>query len=337
MKEYIQKILEGEHLTADEARGAMLAIMEGNATEAQIGAFLVAEKMKGEHVDELTAFAQVMREKSLKVNLNGTVAVDMCGTGGDGSGTFNISTAASFVVAGADVAVAKHGNRSISSKCGSADVLKQLGVNIALQPEQVERCLNEVGIGFLFAPTFHPAMKHAAKPRSELGVKTLFNMMGPMTNPAGVERQLVGAFSMAAAEKMAQVFSKLGARRVLVVHSEDGIDEISISGRTHVFEVAGENPIKKYTIAPEDFGFSSIDLSELKGGEAEVNAEIFKGIFGGGAGPRADVVTLNAGFGLYASGRAATPEDGLAMAAESIGSGSAYRKLNELVEASNSY
>lgn len=335
MKKYIQKILEGEHLTATEAADAMNTIMEGEATDAQIGAFLAAEKMKGEHVDELTAFAQVMRSKSLKVNLNGSGAIDLCGTGGDGSGTFNISTAASFVVAGAGVPVAKHGNRSISSKCGSADVLQYLGVNITAPPERVERCILEAGIGFLFAPTFHPAMKYAAKPRSELGVKTFFNMMGPLTNPAGVEHQLVGAFSIEAAEKIAQVFANLGAKRVLVVHSEDGMDEISLSGKTEVFEVIGGQSIKRYHIIPGEYGLPPVPVWELRGDSVEVNAALCRSVLEGNAGPHRNVVLLNAAFGIYAAGHATTPHDGIEMAKESIDSGNAREKLRRLIELSN--
>lgn len=336
MKQYIQKLLEKQDLTPAEAAEAMTFIMEGNATEAQIGAFLIAEKIKGEHVDELTAFARVMREKSLKVNLNGTAALDMCGTGGDGSGTFNISTVASFVVAGAGVTVAKHGNKSISSKCGSADLLRYLGVNISTPPELVQRCIVETGVGFLFAPVFHPAMKYAAKPRTELGVKTLFNMMGPMTNPAGVEYQLVGTFSLEAAEKMARVFSNLGAKRVLVIHSDDGIDEISLSVNTTVFEVVENQPVRTYSISPVDLGFSPAPLSELLGDTVEINAEICKNILKGNKGVHRDIVVLNAAFGLFASGKAKSPREGIEMAKESMDSGNAERKLKDLIDASNS-
>jgi anthranilate phosphoribosyltransferase len=335
MKEYIRKILDGQDLTSEEATDAMTIIMEGNATEAQIGAFLAAEKMKGERIEELAAFARVMRSKSVRIDLNGTGAVDMCGTGGDGSGTFNISTVASFVVAGAGIPVAKHGNRSISSMCGSADVLKQLGIEITIPPELVRRTILETGIGFLFAPAFHPAMKFAAKPRGELGVKTLFNIMGPMTNPAGVAHQLVGAFSLDAAEKMAEVFSELGAERVLVVHSDDGLDEISLSGPTTVFEVTAGTGVRKYQVNPEDFNFSPANHAELLGGSPEQNAEISRAVLNGERGPRRDVVVLNAGFGIYASARASSPDEGIRMAADSIDSGKALRKLEDLIEITN--
>lgn len=336
MKHYIQKIINGEHLSPDDAADAMLTIMEGNATDAQIGAFITALKMKGEHVDELAAFVKIMRDKSLKVNLNGTRALDMCGTGGDNSGTFNISTVASFVVAGAGASVAKHGNRSISSKCGSADLLKFLGINISLPPEHATRCILDTGIGFLFAPAYHPAMKYAANPRRELGVKTMFNMMGPMTNPAGVGHQLVGAFNFDAADKMAHVFSQLGAAHVLVVHSSDGIDEISLSGKTTVFEVSGEQPVRKFEITPEEFGFTPAPLSALLGDTVETNADICMHVLQGKPGPHRDIVVLNAGFGLFAGERASTPVEGIRMAIESIDSGNALKKLHELIDSSNS-
>jgi anthranilate phosphoribosyltransferase len=336
MKEYIQKIIDGGDLTPEDAAAAMLTIMEGNATDAQIGAFLTAMKMKGERIDELAAFVKIMREKSVRVNLNGLSALDMCGTGGDNSGTFNISTVASFVVAGAGATVAKHGNRSISSKCGSADLLNYLGIEISLPPEHATRCILDTGIGFLFAPVYHPAMKHAANPRRELGVKTMFNMMGPMTNPAGVGHQLVGAFSLAAAEKMAHVFSRIGTNHVLVVHSNDGIDEISLSGKTTVFEISGELPVKKYEIGPEEFGFSPAPLASLLGDTVETNADICMNVLRGKPGPHRDVVVLNAGFGLYAGGKASSPQEGIQMAIDSIDSGSALKKLNELIESSRS-
>jgi anthranilate phosphoribosyltransferase len=336
MKEYIQKIIDGGDLTPEDAAAAMLTIMEGNATDAQIGAFLTAMKMKGERTDELAAFVKIMREKSVRVNLNGLSALDMCGTGGDNSGTFNISTVASFVVAGAGATVAKHGNRSISSKCGSADLLNYLGIEISLPPEHATRCILDTGIGFLFAPVYHPAMKHAANPRRELGVKTMFNMMGPMTNPAGVGHQLVGAFSLAAAEKMAHVFSRLGTRRVLVVHSHDGIDEISLSGQTTVFEVGGERPVRKFEIDPEAFGFTPAPLPSLLGDTVETNADICMSVLRGKPGPHRDVVVLNAGFGLYAGEKVSSPQEGIQMAIDSIDSGSALKKLNELIESSRS-
>jgi anthranilate phosphoribosyltransferase len=263
VKQFIQKISERQHLTREEAADAMRYIKEGQATEAQISAFLMALKMKGEQPDEILGFVRVMREKSVKVKLDDAGAIDMCGTGGDNLGTFNISTVASFVVAGAGVTVAKHGNRSISSSCGSADVLKALGVSLDLTPGRTEQCINTIGIGFLFAPLFHPAMKHAAKPRSELGVKTCFNMLGPMTNPAGVKRQLVGAFSERAAQTIAAVYSQLDAVKVLVVHSHDGLDEVSLEATTTVYDVNNEVANGKYNIEPGSFGLSLVESSSI--------------------------------------------------------------------------
>jgi anthranilate phosphoribosyltransferase len=335
MKEFIKKISEGHHLTREEAQSAMRTIMEGGATEAQIAAFLLGLKVKGEQAEELLGFVEVMREKSVKVNIDDTNAIDMCGTGGDGSGTFNISTVASFVVAGAGVTVAKHGNRSISSSCGSADVLKALGVNIELAPEKAAACINKIGIGFLFAPLFHPAMKYAAKPRSELGVKTCFNMLGPMTNPAGVRRQLVGTFSHDAAKKIADVFSLLDAEKVFVIHSEDGLDEISLEAPTVVHEVTSGFTTTTFHLQPTQFELSSVENSKILGGTAEENAQIAMNVLEGNKGPYRDVVLANAAFGLLVSGKARTIQEGVHLASESIDSGNALNKLTQLKEFSN--
>lgn len=332
MKAYIQKITEGQHLTRDEAAAAMRIIMEGGATDAQIAAFLIALRLKDEQPEELLGFVEVMREKSVKVMLDDSHAIDMCGTGGDGSGTFNISTVASFVVAGTGVTVAKHGNRSISSSCGSADVLKALGINIELEPQNVQACINTVGIGFLFAPLFHPAMKYAAKPRSELGVKTCFNMLGPMTNPANVQRQLVGAFNQQVAKKIATVFHQLKAERIFVVCSHDGVDEISLHSPTSVHELNRENIPQEYDLIPESFHLSPIERSALQGGSADVNASIAMAILQGKPGPHRNVVLANAAVGLLAAGKASSIEEGVALAAESIDSKSALRKLQQLRE-----
>jgi len=336
MKDYIRKVLEGQSLTFEEASGAMATIMEGKATDAQIGAFLVAEKMKGEEVEELTAFATVMREKSVKVKAKDPFAVDVCGTGGDGSGTFNISTVAAFVVAGAGVTVAKHGNRSISSRCGSADLLAALGVDIFMPPERVEQCINEIGIGFLFAPTFHPAMRYASKPRSELGIQTFFNMVGPLTNPARVEYQLVGTFSLRCAEKVAQVLSRLGVKRAMVLHSADGLDEVSLAAPTIAFQVEKGEDIQRLEIHPLELGLRPCQSRDLAGGTAEENARICLDVLQGQDGPQRHVVALNAAFALYVTGRARTPAEGLAVATESIDSGMALKKLHRLIEASQS-
>ncbi|MBI1802849.1 MAG: anthranilate phosphoribosyltransferase [Ignavibacteriae bacterium] len=330
MKQFIQKIAEGQHLTREEAAAAMRTIMEGNATAAQIAALLIGMKLKEEQPDELLGFVEVMREKAIRVSIDDPDAIDMCGTGGDGAGTFNISTVASFVVAGAGVTVAKHGNRSISSNCGSADVLKALGVNIELPPEKVEECINAVGIGFLFAPLFHPAMKYAAKPRSELGVKTCFNMLGPMTNPAGVRRQLVGAFSQKAAEKMAAVFDRLGVDKVFVICSHDGMDEISLHARTTVHDVDGHRKPQTYELDPSSFPLPRVERSSILGGTAETNANLAIDVLKGTKGPHRDIVLANASSGLLVAGKAHDINEGIQLAAESIDSGKALDKLNKL-------
>ena len=332
MKLFIQKLCNLEHLTRGEAREVMNNIMEGKASEAQIASLLIALKFKGELPEEIIGFVEVMREKSVKVMIDDPDAIDMCGTGADGSGTFNISTAASFVVAGAGVTVAKHGNRSVSSACGSADVLRALGVNIELGPEKVQHAINNIGIGFLFAPLFHPAMKYAAKPRADLGVKTCFNILGPITNPAGVKRQLVGAFSDEAAVSLASVFSQLGSTKVCVAHSSDGMDEISLGGTTKVYEVTGGSPVKSYEVNASSFPLPPADRSRLLGGTAEINASIINDIFAGTAGPWRDTVVANAAFGLYVAGKAKTPGEGVFLAQESIDSGRALDKLKRLIE-----
>jgi anthranilate phosphoribosyltransferase len=335
MKLFIQKLCNREHLTREEAHDVMRNIMEGNATDAQIASLLIALKFNGERPDEIIGFVEVMLEKAIRIHVEDPEAIDMCGTGGDGTGTFNISTAASFVVAGAGVTVAKHGNRSISSSCGSADVLKALGANIELPPDKVEYSINNLGIGFLFAPMFHPAMKHAARTRSELGVKTCFNILGPMTNPAGVKRQLVGAFSDEAAISLAAGFSQLGSKKICIVHSSDGLDEVSLGSSTRVYEITGNSMMDTYTFEPASFNLSTVEQCEILGGSAEKNASILLNILQGNKGPHRDTVLANAAFGLYVSGKAKTVQDGIAIAGESIDSGSALRKLSQLIEYSN--
>lgn len=335
MKVYIQKVGERIDLTREEASLAMRDIMEGNATEAQIAAFLMALKLKGERPWEILGFVEVMREKSIKIRIEDPDAIDMCGTGGDNSGTFNISTVASFVVAGAGVTVAKHGNRSVSSSCGSADVLKALGINIDLSPGNVESCINSIGIGFLFAPLFHPAMKHAAKPRSEMGVKTCFNILGPMTNPAGVTRQLVGAFSCETAAIMAEVFAQLKARKVCVVHAEDGLDEISLGAGTHVIETNCPLPHASYRLTPGSFGLPTVASGDIRGGTAEHNASIAMKILEGEQGPYRDTVLANAAMGLVIAGRVSSVQQGVQSAIDAIDSGKALAKLNKLKEFTN--
>jgi anthranilate phosphoribosyltransferase len=332
MKDYIQKCLAGEHLSVAEASAALELIMSGQATEVQIAGLLIALRAKGETVDEVVGFAQTMREKSLRVVVDDPDAIDMCGTGGDGLGTFNISTVATFVAAGAGVTVAKHGNRSVSSRSGSADLLVALGVNIQLPPEQVGECVNAQGVGFLFAPMFHPAMKYAAKPRTELGVRTIFNMLGPITNPAGVRKQLVGAYRPEVAKLLAGALKLLATTKACVVHSDDGMDEIAVSGNTTVHEVGSETESRTYEVSPEMFGLTLQDAASSLGGNAEENAAIALRVLSGEKGPQRDVVVANAAMGIYVAGKAANPDEGSHRAAEAIDSGRAMKSLKGLVE-----
>ena len=335
MKQYIEKCLAGESLTADEAAGALELIMTDQASESQIAGLLVALRAKGETVDELVGFARTMREKSLKVKAEDPHAIDMCGTGGDGLGTFNISTLASLVAAGAGVTVAKHGNRSVSSRSGSADLLRALGVNISLPPERAGDCLNAVGVSFLFAPLFHPAMKFAAKTRADLGVRTIFNMLGPITNPAGVRKQLIGAYREDVATRLAEAIGRLATERTCVVHANDGMDEVGVSGTTAVYEVNGGAPVKKYTVTARTFGLPERPGSSVVGGTPEENADIALRVLEKAPGPHRDVVLANAAFGIYVSGRANDLGEASAMAAESIDSGRALSALRRLVEYTN--
>lgn len=327
-------VIENRSLSVQEASLAMEEIMSGGATPAQIAAFITALRMKGEIAEEIAGMAQVMRSKASVVHARGTV-VDTCGTGGDGSGTFNISTTAAFVVAGAGVKVAKHGNRAVSGLCGSADVLEALGVHIALGPHEVQKCIDEVGMGFMFAPGFHPAMKHAAGPRRELGMRTVFNMLGPLTNPAGVKRQVIGVGDAALGEKMARALQILGSVQSMVVHSEDGLDEISLAPRSSVWELAGGS-ITTYEIQPELLGLRNASKDALKGGSAQDNAEIIKGVLTGMEGPKRDVVILNAAAALKVSGTARNMEEGINLAYQSITSGRAIGILDNLARLSHS-
>lgn len=335
MKQFIEKCLAGENLTTDEASAALELIMTGQASDAQIAGLLVALRAKGETVDELVGFARTMREKSVKVRADDPHAIDMCGTGGDGLGTFNISTLASLVAAGAGVTVAKHGNRSVSSRSGSADLLTALGVNISIPPERAGTCLNVVGVGFLFAPLFHPAMKYAAKSRAELGIRTIFNLLGPITNPAGVRKQLVGTYQKEAASRIAGALSRLSTERACVVHSDDGMDEVAVSGETSVYEVNGESPTRSYTVSAGTFGLTDHPGSSVVGGTPEENARIALNVLERQQGPHRDVVVANAAFGIYVAGRAKDLAEGSAKAAESIDSGRAMQTLKALVEYTN--
>ncbi len=334
MQQAIRAVTECRDLARDEMQSVMTTIMTGEATPAQIGGFLIGLRMKGETIDEITAAAQVMRELAIKVEVSGEHIVDIVGTGGDGSSTFNISTASCFVVAAAGGTVAKHGNRSVSSKSGSADVLEAAGVNLDLDPEQVAKCVNEVGVGFMFAPKHHGAMKHAIGPRKEMGVRTIFNVLGPLTNPAGAPNQLLGVFSKELVEPLAQVLANLGSHHVLVVHSEDGMDEISIGAPTFVAELK-KGEITTYTIRPEDFGLATAGLASLKVADAAQSLTVVKSVLENQPGPARDIVQLNAGAALYAAGLADSLAAGIAQAGEVLASGAARGKLDSLIAVSN--
>lgn len=330
--EAIRQVTSGANLAVNEARDVFNDIMSGSATDAQIAAFIVALRMKGETADEITAAATVMREKATHVLASDERhVVDTCGTGGDGAHTFNISTAAAFVAAGAGATVAKHGNRSVSSKCGSADVLEALGVNIGADPAIMKQCLDEIGICFLFAPSLHKAMKFAIGPRKEIGIRTVFNILGPLTNPSMAKRQLLGVFSPGLAPTLARVLLNLGSTKAYVVHGADHLDEITITAETHVAELA-DGAVRSYDIRPEDFGFKRGILSDIAGGTAQENAAIVKAVLSGEKGPRRDIVALNAGFAIAASGVAKDPNEGIAMAQKAIDKGKAMEKLRKLVE-----
>ncbi|MEE8423505.1 MAG: anthranilate phosphoribosyltransferase [Thermodesulfobacteriota bacterium] len=331
IKEAISAAIKGVDLSEGEMIDVMNEIMGGEASPAQIGAFLTALRIKGETVEEITGAAKVMREKALKVHAPEANIVDTCGTGGDESFTFNISTASAFVAAGAGITIAKHGNRSVSSKSGSADVLKALGVNIEAEVEKVETCLSEIGIGFLFAPMLHGAMKHAIGPRREIGIRTIFNILGPLTNPAGARCQVLGVYDADLTELLGNVLSNLGADHAFVVWGEDGLDEITLTDRTKVTEVQGTS-VKTYHIKPEDFGLDRCRPDDLKGGDSEMNAGIILKILHGEKGPQRDIVRLNAAAAIVTGGGAESMNDGLDVAAQSIDSGNALKKLNSLIE-----
>jgi anthranilate phosphoribosyltransferase len=333
-KEILAKAVEGRDLTADEARVAMNTIMSGEATDAQIGGFLVGMRIKGETVEEIAAFTAVMREKAERIDAGVPDVLDTCGTGGDGSGTFNISTAAAFVAAGAGITVAKHGNRSVSSSCGSADVLKELGVNIELPPDSVSACLREVGIAFLFAPKLHMSMKHAIGPRRELGLRSFFNILGPMTNPAGAKRQLMGVYSEHLVETAAGVLADLGSERAFVVHGRDGLDELTTTDLTTVAEVR-DGSVTVTTVDPASFGIPQARAEDLTADTLEDNAAVFMSVLSGDTGPRRDIVLLNAAFAICAGGGADSPAEGFKVAAQSVDSGAALRKLEEMKEFTN--
>jgi len=332
IKEAIAALVSGRSLAADDAAQVMEEIMRGEATPAQFGAFVTALRLKGETVDEIVGLARTMRARAIPVMIDGLV-VDTCGTGGDGSQTFNISTTAAFVAAGAGLKVAKHGNRAMSSQCGSADVLEALGVKIDLNAEQVQRCLQEIGIGFMFAPAFHPAMKYAAVPRREIGIRTVFNILGPLTNPAGAKAQVLGVADESLVEKMALALQNLGCHHALVVHGEDGLDEITISGKTHVCELKGGH-IVNYTIDPENLGLPGASSDSLKGGSVKENAEMLRNILTGVPGPQRDAALMNTAAVLLAGDKVETLRRGVELSQETIDSGHALNKLEQLIELS---
>lgn len=329
IREAISAATAGESLSMDDAVTVMREVMEGEVTPAQLGSYLTALALKGETPEEIAGFATVMREKSLRVALDG-VAIDTCGTGGDRKGTFNISTAAAFVVAGAGLTVAKHGNRAASGDCGSADVLEALGVRIELPPEAVERCLREIGIGFMFAPAYHPAMRYAAPVRREIGIRTVFNVLGPMTNPAGVPCQLIGVGYPEVAEKMAEALRLFGTHHAIIVHSDDGMDELSLGSDTAGWEVL-DGEIRPYMVRPRDLGLPHATPDDLRGGDPATNAETMRVILSGVGGPVRDAVILNSGAALVAGDVADTLVEGIEMAAASIADGRAAEKLDAMV------
>lgn len=344
INEAIRKVVERVDLTAAEAESVLEQIMTGQCSDAQIGSLLTGLRMKGETAEEITGFARVMRSKASPVRPRSLVAaiggterealIDTCGTGGDVSGSFNVSTATAFVVAGAGVRVAKHGNRSVSSLCGSADVVEALGVKIELTPERITECIDEVGIGFLHAPLLHEAMKYVAAARRQMGIRTIFNMLGPLTNPAGADTQVIGVYAAHLTELLAQVLGELGSRRALVVYGAEGLDEVSITGETRISELK-DGAVATYAVRPEDFGLERAPLKAIQGGDASQNAEIIREILNGKHGPRRDIVLLNTAAALLASGKAGDLKEGIAVGSESIDSGKALAKLKTLIEFTN--
>ena len=334
IRDAIDKLVNRVSLSEPEMIEAMNQIMTGEATPLQVASFLTALRMKGETVEEITGAARVMREKAHRVQVGSKTVIDTCGTGGDQKGTFNISTTAAFVVAGAGINVAKHGNRSVSSQSGSADVLGALGVKVDAPKERVEECIAKIGIGFLFAPLLHEAMKYAVQPRRDIGIRTVFNLLGPLTNPAMATHQLIGLYSGDLVGMIAHVLKNLGSVCAMVVHGMEGLDEISLCGPTKVAELSG-GQVKEYIVEPEQFGLKRCRMEELHGGNAEQSAAILRGVLQGDKGPARDVVLLNGGAALYVGGSAATIQDGMRLAAESIDSGKASEKLARLVEMTN--
>ncbi len=345
IKEFISKVVKGEDLTENEMEKAMTEIMTGTATAAQIGAFITALRLKGETVDEITGAARAMRAKATKINVNNHLVnidrdeiniddetiLDIVGTGGDGTRTFNVSTTTAFVAAGGGIKVAKHGNRAVSSLCGSADVLENLGVNLDITSTDVEKCITEIGIGFLYAPIFHGAMKHAAGPRQEIGIRSIFNLLGPVTNPAGASVQVLGVYEQSLTDKIALVLKRLGTKEAFVVCGEGTFDEISICGPTKISHLKSDD-VSTFQMTPEEFDFKRADLKDIVGGDARENAKIIRTILDGQKGPKRDMVLLNASAAFVASGLCDNFKDGIHIAEASIDSGKARNKLNQLIE-----
>jgi anthranilate phosphoribosyltransferase len=348
IRQAVARIVDGKDLSEGDMIEVMNQIMSGECTPAQIGAFITALRMKGETIEEIAGAARVMRERATPIrvgrnvldidrddiNLDQETILDVVGTGGDGTNTFNISTTVSFVVSACGVKVAKHGNRSVSSACGSADVLEKLGVNLDVSPEQVERCINEIGIGFLFAPALHGAMKHAIGPRREIGIRTIFNILGPLTNPANADCQVMGVYREELVEKMAGVLHRLGCKRGFVVHGRDGMDEITLTGETAAAEVSPEG-VRLFTITPEEFGFSRCSMQDLKGGDAVANAAIVRAVLSGELGPKREIVLMNAAYALLAAGRCGTVAEGIIQATTAIDSGAALMQIEKLATLTN--
>ena len=330
LKDIIAKVADRVDLTEKEAESAMRVIMHGEATDAQIAAYLMGLRLKGETIEEISGSVRAMRDLAVRIPITDPQIVDTCGTGGDQSHTFNISTAAAFILAGANITVAKHGNRSVSSRSGSADVLSALGVNIELPPEKVGDCINEVGIGFLFAPLYHGAMKHCAKPRAELGIRTLMNIMGPLSNPAGASIQVLGVYDAALTEKLAQVLIRLGTQHCFVLHGMDGLDEISLTRPTTISE-GKKGRVQSYVIRPEDFGLQPVVPKEVLGGTPQDNAHIIQEILRGSLGPKRDIVLMNAAPAFVACEKAASLKDGFDEASRVLDSGAPYEKLEQLI------
>lgn len=334
IKEALHKLADQISLSDREAYEVMLEIMHGAASESQISAYLIGLRIKGETIDEIVGSVKAMREMALRIHVGDPLVVDTCGTGGDQADTFNISTAAAFIVAGGEMTVAKHGNRSVSSKCGSADVLTAMGVKIDLSPEQVEACINEIGIGFLFAPIYHSAMKHCAKPRSEMGIRTMMNIMGPLSNPAGATIQILGVYDQALTEKLAQVLIRLGTQHCFILHGKDGLDELTLTDSTFVSE-GRAGRVSSYHVSPKDFELRNINPKELKGGTPKENAETIQDILKGRRSAKRDIVLVNAAPAFVASGKAKSLKEGYEQAVRILDSGAPYEKFEKLVKFSN--